>query len=243
MLIQVRVMSRERSSRPRRRRKQTELVFRTWGGCRKGAGRPRKSARRRMPHVARPRLNARHPVHVTLSVARDVPNLRADRCMAALRQAFAENRDRFGFRLAQYSVQKNHLHLVAKTNKTTSLTRGLQKLSVRIARQLNSALDRQRRVFADRYHARALATPRAVRNALRYVLLNSHHHAVRRGSSFWRWRTFDPCSSGETFDGWSSVDGYVAGGIPPPKPDRPGAEVRSDVAETVVPARRWLLRV
>jgi len=189
-------------------------------------------------------LNARHPSHVTLTVERDVPNLRADRCMAALRQAFAEGKDRLGFRLIHHSVQANHLHLVAEAEGATSLSRGLQGLSVRIARQLNRALGRRGRVFADRYHSRALATPRAVRNALRYVLLNAHHHSSRRGSSsFWRFRRSDPCSSGEMFDGWSSTDRYGLGGRAPPQSHGQGAAFGPPVTETVVDPRVWLLRV
>jgi REP element-mobilizing transposase RayT len=164
--------------------------------------------------------------------------------MAALRRAFAGGKERFGFRLIHYAVQGNHLHLVVESDGAMSLSRGLQGLLVRIARQLNRELHRQGRVFADRYHARPLATPREVRSALRYVLLNGHHHAARReGSAFWRWSRWDPCSSGETFDGWSSGDGYGAAGRPPPKPGGRGAGLGPRVAETVVGPRVWLLRV
>jgi hypothetical protein len=45
-------------------------------------------------------------------------------------------------------------------------------LAIRVARAVNRALGRRGRVFADRYHARALTTPRAVRHALVYVLMN-----------------------------------------------------------------------
>jgi hypothetical protein len=182
-----------------------------------------------------------------MRVERNVPNLRADRCMAVLRQAFASGKERFGFRLIHHSVQGNHLHLVGEADGAISLARGLQGLSVRIARQLNRALGRRGCVFADRYHARALATPREVRNVLRYVLLNSHHHAVRRHSSFWRWRSWDPCSSGETFDGWSSADGYGASGHeargrPPPK-SAGSVALGTPVSDTVVKPHVWLLRV
>src|SRR5437773_4242076 len=45
-------------------------------------------------------------------------------------------------------------------------------LAIRLARAVNHAIGRRGAVWGDRYHARALATPRAVRHALVYVLMN-----------------------------------------------------------------------
>ncbi len=56
-------------------------------------------------------------------------------------------------------------------------------------------------LFAERYHARVLTSPRQVRNAIRYVLLNERKHCAERGeklSPYW----VDPYSSGYWFDGW-----------------------------------------
>jgi len=89
-----------------------------------------------------------------------------------LRRALVAGRERFGFRLVHFSVQRDHLHLLAEAAHRRALSRGVQGLSIRIARAINRRLQRRGKVFADRYHARALKTPRAVRWALRYVLLN-----------------------------------------------------------------------
>src|SRR5882672_12243380 len=237
------MVPRRRKSPKPRRWKQTDLVFRTWGGRREGAGRPRKSERKLVPHLARPALNGRHPAQVTLTVGRGVPNLRAELCMAVLRGAFAKGKERFGFRLIHHSVQANHLHLVVEAAGTSSLSRGLQGLSVRIARGLNKALGRRGRVFADRYHARALATPREVHHALRYVLLNAHHHSRQSGSSFWRFRRWDPCSSGEMFDGWLGSGETEPRGKPPSTFGEKGALLAQPLRETVVAPEVWLLRV
>lgn len=77
--------------------------------------------------------------------------------------------------------------------------RAVKGLSIRIARRLNAHLERSGTVFEDRYHARTLATPREVRNALAYVLLNARHHD--RNPT--RATRLDPCASGAHFDGWS----------------------------------------
>ena len=71
---------------------------------------------------------------------------------------------------------------------------------MRVARRLNSALIRSGKLFPDRYHARYLKTPREVRNALRYVLMNrKHHDAEKRFSKYW----IDPSSSAAWFHGWA----------------------------------------
>jgi hypothetical protein len=205
------------------------LVFRTWGGARKGAGRKPKGPRPLVSHAARPVLDARHPVHVTLRVARSVPNLRSQRCMAVLRGAFAASRGCLGLRLVHFSVQGNHIHLIVEADDTRALSRGLQGLGIRIAKNLNGGLGRTGSVFADRYHARALTSPRETRNCLAYVLLNHRNHA--------RWHGWDAtlslvdaCSSASSFDGWNRRMRWEG------CPSRTGP---SD--STVVPARTWLL--
>ncbi|MGH3848285.1 MAG: hypothetical protein ACRDRT_01000, partial [Pseudonocardiaceae bacterium] len=69
-------------------------------------------------------------------------------------------------------------------------------LAVRIARCLNKLWKRVGSVFADRYHARILRTPREVRNALVYTLQNARKHGA------WSAPKPDVYSSGAAFDGW-----------------------------------------
>ncbi len=204
--------------------RQAELVFRTWGGARKGAGRKRASARSNVSHLARARLDANHPVLVTMRVRRDVPNLRTQRAMAGVRLALSGGRRRFGFRLVHFSVQGNHLHLIVEAADKRALSRGMQGLAIRVARRFNGAVGRSGGVFADRYHARALGTPREVRNALAYVLLNRQRHGDGARVVFAE-SNVDPCTSGAVFDGW-------ARGFRPTGPPGDGL---------TVPPRSWLL--
>ena len=148
-----------------------------------------------MRHEARPKLSRHVPVHVTWRIAADLPNLRRPELMAVLREALEAGKERFGFRLVQFSVQANHLHLIVEAEDQAALSRGMRALGVRIARSLNRTLGRSGSVFADRYHARQLSTPSEVRNALRYVLNNALRHGLSGALP-------DPCSSGPAFDGW-----------------------------------------
>ena len=81
----------------------------------------------------------------------------------AVRRALTGARARFGFRLVHFSVQRDHLHLLAEASDRRALSRGMQGLSIRVAKAVNRRLGRRGAVFADRYHARALKTPREAR--------------------------------------------------------------------------------
>ena len=165
-----------------------------------GAGR-KPSPQSGVNHVKRPSLASRYPVHVTLRLVEGLPKLRNGKFLRALRRAFAEGAQRFGFRLVHYSIQQNHIHLIVEAKDSCALSRGMQGLTIRMARGLNGAMHRKGKVFAERYHARILRTPREVRNAIRYVLNNARRHAAKAGwtlPSGW----VDPYSSGHDFDGW-----------------------------------------
>jgi putative transposase len=180
----------------KRARGQTAMKFRYRGrgGYREGAGRP-KEPDAGVPHRPRAAVEARHPVHVTVRVRQELAKLRSKACFRPIAPALAAARERFGFRLIHFSVQANHLHLVVEVDDARALARGMQGLGVRIARALNRALGRRGKVFADRYHAHVLRSPREVANAVAYVVGNAIIHATRRGEKVHP-DAIDPMSSG-----------------------------------------------
>jgi putative transposase len=123
---------------------------------------------------------ARHPVHLTMRAGGGI-DLRsfvvAARIGVALREAKAGGRDA-QFRVVEFSIQSSHLHLVVEAASREALMSGARGLAVRLAHGVNKCLQRRGRVFTDRYHTRALKTPREVRNTLVYVLHNHKHHGV-----------------------------------------------------------------
>jgi putative transposase len=161
---------------------QQELPFRQWGGARRGAGRKRSSPRPNVPHRIR-RSFHNGALHVTVRIRSEVWNLRTHRCFRAVHRAFERGCQRFGFRLVHFSVQGNHLHFIVETPDAMALGRAMKGLEVRMARALNKVMRRQGAVFADRYHAHLLTSPREAANAVRYVLENWRGHAVRQGES------------------------------------------------------------
>jgi putative transposase len=181
---------------------------RTWGGRRVGAGRKRTPGRRRsVPHRSRPAHVAAHPVHVTLRAVEALRCFRSRRLFPVVRSALAAS-SRGGLRVIEFSVQEDHIHLIAEAADGPSLASGLRGLAIRVARAVNHALGRRGRVFGDRYHARALTTPRAVRNALVYVLMNFRKHLCGVTGC-------DPCSSAAWFTGWRTIR-VPHGADPPP---------------------------
>jgi REP element-mobilizing transposase RayT len=182
----------------------------------------RRRARTWLPHKPR-EVNARWPMHVTLRMREHVWQLRSRRCFRIIEGALHAALAKAGARIAQFSVQHNHIHLVVETENRVRLARMIQGLAIRTARRLNRLMGRSGKVFADRYHSRALKTPSEVRAALVYVLANARKHLTSLGHKLSAGWTDDEFSSAPWFDGWS--DG---------RPPRAGPA-------PVAPARTWLL--
>ena len=194
----------------------------------------------------RNRARAEHhswqPVHVTLR-ARLSP-LRSQFVFPSVRMALvrATRRDPARFRVVHFSVQRDHVHLVVEAADARALSSGVSGLMIRVARYVNDLLARQGSLWADRWHGRALRTPREVRNAIVYVLANARKHArIEQPPGI------DPYSSALWFDGWSDSRYEFAIG-PPMAPAFLGTR-ECDAAASPAPSARdfathtWLGRV
>ena len=105
------------------------------------------------------------------------------------------------FRVTHFSVQRDHLHLIVEADNRAALESGLRSLSIRLALRINRVLGRHGTVWADRHHRHTLKTPREVRNALVYVLMNVKKHEPDRfvfadKSTSVSWRNCAACSGG-----------------------------------------------
>ncbi len=174
--------------------KQGTLDLRTWGGARRGAGRKSTGERRRAPHLAREPFRPSQPVHVSVRLVDRVWNLRSERSYSIVHRALDAVRRRPGFRVVQFSVQGNHLHLIVEADGPGRLASGVRALSIRLARGLNVLMGTRGRAVEDRFHAHVLRTPTEVRNAVRYVAENHANHRERLGLGARRDKA-DPYSS------------------------------------------------
>ena len=78
----------------------------------------------------------------------------------------------------------------------------MKGLLVRLARGLNKLWQRKGQVFPDRFHDRALKSPREVRNALVYVLGNGKKHAAQG-------RMIEPFTGPDRYTSAPWFDGFV----------------------------------
>jgi REP element-mobilizing transposase RayT len=208
-----------------------DLRPRKWGGKRDNAGRKPKPGKRSVPHRARPKHRSYFPLHVTMRAG--VRGLRKEAVFARLRGAIAGASGE-AFRVVHFSVQDNHLHLLVEAKDKRELTRGMRGLAVRAAQRINGALRRRGQVFSERYHARELTRPRAVRNALVYILHNHRRHGV---SLAW----LDPRSSASDFDGWRRDLLLDVARVP--RAGRSRAGPAREERPVVAAARTWLASI
>jgi REP element-mobilizing transposase RayT len=199
------------------------------GGPRPGAGRPR-GPRPRVLHRERAPVPVDCPVHVTLRVKANLLSLRDGRFVREWRRSLAEASERGDFRVNHYSLQGDHAHLIVEAHGKDALARGMKSIAARLARALNRVAGRSGPALDGRYHHRSLRSPREVRRALAYVLLNARRHLAKtRGAVRASTPRLDPASSARWFDGWQ----------PKAAVRRPDAEGSCEVARP----KTWLLRV
>jgi putative transposase len=209
------------------------LVFPNgWGGLRKGAGRKARSKRGSVRHEVRAVHRAAEPVHVTLRSG--FRPLRSAFVFPTVRSAIRDlnRRWRERFRVVHFSVQSDHLHLLVEAVDRKALLGGVRGLSVSVARRVNRLVFRRGRVISDRWHGRALSTPRAVRHALVYLLGNFRKHEAAVGNGV------DAFSSAPYFSGFAEF----AGGVPVVSDLRRIAGRDGARGSPVVEPRSWLLR-
>jgi REP element-mobilizing transposase RayT len=173
------------------------------------------------------------PAHVTLRMRADVPSLRTVRIVHEIERTFVDGCRRPGFRLVHYSLQGNHAHLVVEAQDHAALGCGMKAIGARLARAVNRVAQRKGPVLAERYHARVLPTPKEVRNALRYVLLNTRRHAAKARAGSTALGRLDTASSARWFDGWKRGLALT----------RATKGIGPDTPRPVARAQTWLLGV
>jgi REP element-mobilizing transposase RayT len=104
-------------------------------------------------------------VLVTLDMEHGLPSLRGTGPMRVIQDVFAAADGRFGLQILDHSILRDHVHLIVKARNARTLSRGMKGLQVRFARRLNGFWGREGNVFADRFEARVLDGPTALRSA------------------------------------------------------------------------------
>ena len=161
-------------------KKQLSFAIKKHGGRRAGAGRKNRSGA--VAHTRREAVTLRTPLHITLKLRGGLPNLRCESLLGALKESAVRARN-FGLNVVHFSMQSNHIHLVAEAHSNLSLARGMRSLAGRFGKTVRAHSRRYSkgsavgRVFLGRYHMRLIRSPLQMRNVLRYVLLNFSKHS------------------------------------------------------------------
>ncbi len=165
---------------------------------------------------------------------RNVPSLRSQRITNMITKIIRASVAR-GIRLLEYTIQHDHLHLMAEAEHKTKLARGMQYLFSRIALTLNRMVKRKGSVFRDRHHRHVLKTPTEVRRVLVYILFNSRKHdpSLLHDEAAVDW--IDEASSAMWFEGWAPD------ARPPPEEVRRKREAIGD--SPLASPKTWLARI
>jgi len=145
------------------------------------------------------------------------------------------------FRVVHFSVQSDHLHLLVEAADKFALSAGMRGLAVRIARRVNGLVFRRGRFWADRWHGRALTSPRATRNALAYVLGNFRKHDPRARADLDRFSASPFFSGFREYGGRMPVETTPALAARKIHPPWTHGGRRNDLP-IVLPPSTWLLR-
>jgi REP element-mobilizing transposase RayT len=151
-------------------------------------------------------------------VRQGVPSLRTRSFLREFRPSLRAACERGEFRVVHYSVQRDHVHLIVEAAGKQALGRGMKAVGQRLAHAVHRAFGGRGAVLDGRYHLRTLATPREVRSAIAYVLLNARRHWRKRFGRVPAVR-LDAASSAPSFDGWARKLGEAS--PDPPDVSRP----------------------
>ena len=203
---------------------QEAFKFMNHGGRRKGAGR-KKQKPDEPAHTARAKINERVPFHGGLRMVKGAPNLRQPNFMKAFLIAVHRAKAK-GLRINQYSIESNHIHLVAEADSNRDLKIGMQSLIASITWALRKLFRHAGEVFAKRYFLHAIKQPREMRHALKYVLFNHAKHIKAKPYT----------------DVYSSAHSFYDAKLFQPTHTKPPSWLRS-MSDALSPARSWLQTV
>jgi hypothetical protein len=165
--------------------------------------------------------------------------LRSQIVFPVIRNAIARTNRSGGdsFRVCHFSVQGDHIHVLAEASSSAALERGARGLAIRIAKSVNQSIFHRGAFFADRYHVVELRTPRSVRNGIVYVLGNFRKHGHDRKGD-----VLDVFSSAPYFTGFAEFRGSACARYPQliPRSLAPPTEVPTREPRTWLLSQGWL---
>jgi len=158
-----------------RKNKQQRTVYNPRAG-----GRPRvltsKERTSRIYHQSRPTLPKDRPLHVTVKFNKnEIGSLRNKIFYREIRKSMQRLRAK-SVRLIEFSVQKDHIHLLLESGNKVILGKAMRALSISLSKRFSLLLKRNIKALKHRYHLHILNTLKELKNARQYILNNSNKH-------------------------------------------------------------------
>ncbi len=144
------------------------------GGRREGAGRPRLHSAG-VAHRKRDTVTRHTPVHINFKYRLGI---RSHRTLSILKRALL-NAEKKGLRVVHFSLEHNHIHLIAEVENDQALSKGMRSITVTLVRGLDKGA-----IQLERFHLHVLKTLKETENALDYVLFNHLKHGGKRLDQF-----------------------------------------------------------
>jgi REP element-mobilizing transposase RayT len=151
-----------------------QLLFKSRGGRRKGAGR-RKHLASEPSHAKREPVTKKTPLHLTLRCLAGVPTLRSKYFLFQLGRMIALAKLK-GLSINHFAIESNHIHLIAEASSNKALARGMMSLIASVRAALKEVFGYSGKCLVGRFHTHLLKTPTEMKRALKYVLFNHAKH-------------------------------------------------------------------
>ena len=144
------------------------------GGFRPGAGRPRKHSKG-VSHSKREKVTPHTPLHINFKYTTFIQT-------AHILKSFeiaCYNALNFEFEVCYYSIQSNHIHLIAEARNTDALISGMRSITNTLVKRIGKGS-----IQMERYHLHVLKNPTETKNAIQYVLDNDVRHTGKKKQNF-----------------------------------------------------------
>lgn len=141
------------------------------GGRRPKCGRKRLKSKG-VSHRSREQVTGRDLLHINFKYKTYV---RSDAFYEVFKRGI-KNSARFDFKILSFSIESNHIHLIAEAGNSDNLTLGMKSLTCTLSKGLNLIKNTNGKTQIERFHLHILKNPQEARNAINYVLFNHEKH-------------------------------------------------------------------
>ena len=111
----------------------------------------KKSEESGVSHTKRPVLKEHVPMHITLKLLPGLKILRGRAEFLMVVEAVRSTNKLGLVRIVHFSVQADHIHMICEAANNDAMAKGMNGLTIRVARGFNRVTGRKGQVFSDRF--------------------------------------------------------------------------------------------